>query len=498
MSVTAIVQALNTNTALRETLGIYGWADAQKKRAALVEKFRKYYDGDHDVKLTAEMKKMLREQDSESPFSANYCALVVDKFTDRLRLESVIADTKQATEWAATLLRRNRIDALSLSVHDSTAKDADSYLLEEWDPENKYVRMTHEPAYDGTCGMVMLYDRANAEQPVAALKIWYVTNYETVNGNTVTRDDVRVNVYYADRIERYLVASGTMAPVEGKGDIRPGVQENKLNRVPVIHFRNRSTQTDNYGRSEIRNVIPLQNVLNRTLVSMVMTAENTSFQRLVVKNVGTMPETVSPGGYLEIKDADDNRKADITTLEAGQITPFTDEANWTINQIATITSTPLPGWEQSGESGEAKKQREEGLLGKVKRAQVGIGNAWEDAVKLAWQIQATYSSAPPAYEEFTAKWASSEVRNNTEVIANAMLIREFIPYIDFLRIIAPVYGWSEMTIKEMVTTKQDEDEARMARMSLPQIVPGQRPGNVPPNVQSGQQQPQQGQGMAAR
>lgn len=499
MTVTAIVQALEANTVLRNSIGIYGWAADQKAKAERVKKYRAYYDGDHDVKLTDKMKVMLREKDVDSPFSDNYCALVVDKFTDRLRLEGVIADTEAATTWAADTTKKNRLDALALSIHDAVAKDGDTFLLEEWDADAGYVKMTHEPAYDGTSGMVMLYDRANAEKPVAALKIWYITRYESVTGadgtpQTQTRDDVRINVYYDDRIERYVGTDGTLQPVTAAGDIRPGVQPNPLNRVPVIHYRNRSTQTDNYGRSELRNVIPLQNVLNRTLVSMVMTSELTSFQRLLYKNVMNVPDTVSPGGSIQIFDPEGEPgvKADAEVLKAGEIVPFTDQANWTINQIATITSTPLPGWEQSGESGEAKKQREEGLLGKVRRAQVGIGNAWEDALKLAWDIQSTYSSKPPAYKEFTAKWGSSEVRNNTEIIANAILIREFIPREEFYRIIAPVYGWDESTIKKMTTDMDAEQEARTARLGVPMIQPGQRQAGNMQNMQP-QQQPIQAQ-----
>jgi hypothetical protein len=509
MSATAIVQALNTNTVLRDSIGIYGWAAEQKARADRVLKYRRYYDGDHDVKLTAKMKEMLREQDTDSPFSDNYCELVVNKVTDRLKLEGVFADNDATTTWAGDTLRKNRIDALALSVHDAVVKDGDTYLLEEWDADNGYVRFTHEPAWDGTTGMLVLYDRANAPAPVAALKIWYVTSFETVTAadgkpQTQTRDDVRVNVYYADRIERYVTTGGSLQPVTSTGDYEPGKQKNLLGRVPVVHFRYRSTQTDNYGRSKLRNIIPLQNVLNRTLVSMVMTSENTSFQRLVAKNVGTVPATVSPGGIMQIFDPEgSDAKASLDVLEAGEILPFTDQANWTINQIATIGNTPLPGWEMSGESGEAKKQREEGLIGEVGRATVNIGNSWEDALKLAHAIQATYSSTPPAYEEMTARWGSPQVRNDTEVIDNALKVKDTIPYEEYLRIIAPVYKWDEAKITQILAAKEKEDDARMARLQIPTVPPfnSRQPGNMTQNVQPGQQQALPvpvGQGVAAR
>jgi hypothetical protein len=424
------------------------------------------------VKLSAEMKKMLRENDENSPFSANYCELVVDKMADRLLLQSVIADNDPATKWAADVLRDNRLDALQTSVHESVIKDGDTFVLVDWLPaENGQparVRLTHEPAYDGTQGMIVMYERTNADVPTLAMKVWYVT---TMDEKGEAKDSVRVTVYYPDRIERYQGESaGGMMPVASTTDLtdRPGVQPNKLGRVPIIHFKNKGTQVTNYGRSELRAAIPLQNVLNRTMVSMVMTSENTSFQRIVFINV-TGPDTISPGGVINIPpiDGDDGLEGKVQVLESGEIVPFVDQANWTINQMATITSTPLPGWEQNGESGEAKKQREEGLLGKVRRAHTGLGNSWEDVLILASQVQNVYGTKPPVYKEFTAKWGAAEIRNNSEVIANANAVRDFIPRIEYYRILAPVYGWTEEKVKELAGMAEVEEQARLARLGVP-------------------------------
>lgn len=464
MSTAAMIGALQLNIGLRQRLGIYGWAQEQKTRADLIAKYRRYYDGEHDVKMSDAMKRMLRETDANSPFSANYCELVVDKMTDRLLLTGIVADNDAATSWAAGLLRDNRLDALQSSVHESVIKDGDTFMLVDWDAAGR-VRLTHEPAYDGSQGVVVLYERSADDMPELAMKVWYTTEFDE-RGDAV--DVARVTVYYKDRIERYTGKGGTMSPVVSDNDIQPGVQKNPLNRVPVIHFKNKGTKVTNYGRSELRAAVPLQNVLNRTLVSMVMTSENTSFQRLLAYNF-IPPETVSPGGWIQINDpeGDDGIKAKAEVLESGEIVPFVDQANWVINQMATITSTPLPGWEQAGESGEAKKERQEGLLGKIRRAHTQLGNNWEDTLKLAWEVQSTYGSRPPAYTELTAKWADAQIRNNAEVIANANAVRDYLPKEEYYRILAPVFGWTEDKIKQLSDMATTEEQARLARVGVP-------------------------------
>lgn len=461
----AILSALSLNTQLTSRFGVDTWVNEQELRAKQVAKYRKYYDGEHDVKLTDAMKEALREKDTLSPFSDNYCELVVDQFADRLTLQGISADNEAATKWAGEILTDNRLDGLQTSIYNSTIMDGETFLLVDYF-ENK-VRFTHETAYDGSEGMLILYERTNATVPTLAIKVWLVSvlTETVVNGQTQTAltDVTRTTVYYSDRIERY--ENGV--PITSPQDIRPGVQENPLGRVPVIHFKNKPSKRKKAGKSEIASVIPLQNTLNRTLVSMVMTSEYTAFQMLIAYGFDP-PTTVSPGGWIKVpQNEGDTGENKVDRVPAGSIEPFVAQANWIITQIATVSKTPLPGFEQSGESGEAKKQREAGMLAKIRSAHVSLGNAWEDVMRMAWDVQDTYGSRPPAYTQFTAKWVGAEVRNDSEVIANANAVREFIPRIEYLRLIAPVFGWTDQKIQEIADMSESEEKVRMARLGVP-------------------------------
>ena len=86
---------------------------------------------------------------------------------------------------------------------------------------------------------------------------------------------------------------------------------------------------------------------------------------------------------------------------------------------------------------------------------------------MAWTIQVTYGIQPPTYQEFTAKWGAAEIRNNTEVIANANAIRDFIPRMEYYRILAPVFGWTEAKVQELADMAQTEELARLAKLGVP-------------------------------
>jgi predicted Zn-dependent protease len=77
----------------------------------------------------------------------------------------------------------------------------------------------------------------------------------------------------------------------------------------------------------------------------------------------------------------------------------------------------LGGDEQSGE---ALKQREIGLLGKIGRAQVQIGNSWEDLAYLSARVQNAFGTQKaPEIVEANTRWKDAQIRNDAEIINSA-------------------------------------------------------------------------------
>lgn len=413
-----------------------------------VKLFRDYYDGNHRSKLTGNMKRMLRiSGDAHDQFNENYCGLVVDTYADRLLVERVQGDNDDASMWAYELLERNRWDGLQMDIHEATARDGDTFVLLEYDSDRDRVMFSHEPCWDGETGMIVVYDRRLKNIEVA-VKVWY----EGLD------DARRVNFYYPDRVEKYVAdESGYgMQPYTDDSTDERGVAEWLPGVVPVVHYRNRQRTMTQYGISELASVVPLQDALNRGLMSMVMTAELTAFLIRVAKGFEP-PAEVSPGMWITIgaEGLTNDMVADAFTLEPGGIVPFIDQANHLIEQIATISRTPLPttlGGDSA--SGEALKQRESGLLAKVRKAQVKLGNSHEDLIRLAVLLHDTFAPTRAPDSDWRCVWKDAQVRNEAQMIANALAVRDIVGDREVLRLIGEVYGYGMEKQDEIIKEKQ--------------------------------------------
>lgn len=474
MSLSLIQSAIASQT---RGMSAEAWAKDEEMRAEKVALFRRYLEGDHRANLTPEMRKALRINSTGSlnEFNDNYCPVIRDTMVDRIRLERVDADNDDANAWIDALFRANRIDALQDDVHSAAVGDGDTYLIVDAVEENgrRRVRFTHEPAFDGSYGIVPFYARANDTTPLFAVRVWR-ESAETL------ADTVRVTVYYADRIERFSSVVGGTALVRYEGDGQPWQLPWRLGSeplgVPVVPFRNRPSSYSNHGISEIENVIPLQDALNRTLYSMTMTAELTAFPIRVM--IGDQaPDGLTPGMILSYFAKGPDGTASVPMQqsldwlnairldqwEQGDLVPYIEQARWLKSEMFAITNTP-DGDAAATASGESLKQREIKLLGKVERFQTKNGNAWEDAVALAHRVQQAFGETPPPYEHLSARWRPAALRNDAEVIDNALKVADHIDRRTLLQLLAPAFEWDNAKIEDILSTQQAQPATSAATL----------------------------------
>lgn len=503
MSLSLLQSALKING--RNSASIQAWTTAEDLRASKVDRFRRYADGDHDNNMTTEMRNLLnqkaRNAEDSHEFNDNLCAVILDTMLDRIQLLDVKAsgstppkpgaDGKKpadpSNEWIRKLLDDNRIDSLSVDVNEATLRDGNTYLMvdvetkDEGTPnEMRRVRFTHEPAYDGTFGMIVLYETAASHDPMLAIKVWRVTNISVA-------DTVRVNVYYPDRIERFISRNSVVNTVtitslepyndDGEGEVIAWLDETgRALGVPVFHFVNRGGSTDNFGLSELENVIPLQDALNGTMVSMVATTLLSGFP--IRGLVGAQaPAAVAPGLTLSFYGKDANGAMTNPTevvnewlktirfeqFEVADLAPFIAQAQWLKQEMFAVTNTPTDDVAADA-SGEARKQSEVKLIGKVKRFCVRNGNAWEDAVKFAARVARAFTGeGVPEFEELNAEWADPEVRNDSKKIADVQaLYRDgIIPLTEARRQLQGIFGWTDDDLLQM---EADDEKARNQKM----------------------------------
>lgn len=447
------------------------WEAEVRAQGDMVRLYRQYHEGDHRLKLTAEMRKMMQITDNRlDRYNANYCEMVVSAMADRLTLEAVEADTDDGRAWAEDVLRTNRVDGLQIDVREAALRDGVTYLMVAYDDAGR-VTLAHELAWDGDTGCLVVYDRSG-RQIVAGVKVW------------LEADVRRANIYYPASTEKYEISEegGLRLLDEPEDTSRTGGAPG----VPLVPFRNKGR-----GVSELVNVVPLQDSLNRTLISMVMSAELTAFAILFAKGfkppAGLTPGMIihamitGPDGAMITPTTEDEARAFATMtnsyslerIEGGSLDQLIGQAEFVIQQIATISSTPVPG--QMGgdsQSGEALKQRDTRLLGKVQRAQVQMGNAWEDVLKLAHRQQELFGvQRPPAVTTWRARWKTAENRNDTDILKAAELLQKWGFEREALRLMSQssLVEYNEADIKRMLEERAADGAAALSRAagSLP-------------------------------
>lgn len=479
----------NINLALssiREAIGRQivtdAWVADEDTRASNVKTYREYLDGEHDFSwLSSEQRTALNLRPGKE-FVVNHCGNILGTFSDRLSVSSIEGETDAASEWIASVLEFNNFAELQLGIHESAPGDGESYLMVSFDNEEKKPVLSHELAFDGMDGMLVVYKRGGSDELLCALKLWN----EVVDAQTIR---TRLNVYFEDRVEKLASLNGGKFtwyyedgenPVDDAGRLYlPWLLPNgEPIGVPVIPFKHDARGKGSHGISLIENVTPLQNAMNRSLHSLIASEELSAFQVRYIMGMSA-PAKVAPGMFLEFvpKDASGNvtrpdaataewlKAIRIGAIEQGDLQPHIETLRYIRGQMYEVSGTP--DYEAAADaSGESLKQREIRLLARVEKHQVKFGSAWQRVAKMAARVGDAFAvNKPPASKFWRAHWKEAQLRNDVEVVDNAMKMEGVLPVRALLRLVAPVFNWDETTIEKIVLEKEEEAARRLATMT---------------------------------
>ena len=428
--------------------GFNSWRTGIKDRGDRVAKYRRYERGQHDSALTTQMRKMLRlSTDGQTfDFNLNYCRIIVDKMAGRLRVSEITTSNEQEDLYITDTLQRNDWDALQGVFYRAAIRDGDSFVMV--DPES--LKWTAEPAYDGFSGIVAIYSPMQ-DSPLWACKLWSEADTQDLAGSEPSSTvEMKMMVYQPDSITAWTAPmnSGDVMPAETTLTWNLGV-------VPIVHFANLIDNYTQYGESEIRVAIAPQDVINRTLHSMVMASEFSAFK--VAWSIGMEIDKagITPGAVLNmiLQDASGNAIVDMTpeqieflkAVRVGEfsesdISQYTNQLDAITKHVSQISQTPIYGVTAEGNlSGEALRQLETGLIGKVQRFQRENGGAVKQLLELTAAVQNAFSTefgSAPELTEISVNWASAEIMDVTAAITSVLDIAERKPNLfsdDFLR-----------------------------------------------------------------
>jgi hypothetical protein len=350
-------------------------------------------------------------------FADNLCAGVVDTLADRLSITGFGVDGADEADTAAlgisdmawAIWNANRMDRRSGAVHLEAPKTGDAYVI-VWPDKDGLPRFYPNRAEE----MTVRYD---PEQP--GVLRWAAKQWRMDDGRA------RLNLYYPDRIAKYAtrnpLKSGTLPdkatafdPFLVSGEAWP--LAHAWETVPVVAFHNNANEGE-FGSSELRDVIPLQDALNKSIADMLVAMEFVALpQRWITGWTPPIdPDTKKP---TELQMAVERfltfggKDINLGQFAAADLTQFLKTQDGFRQEIAAVSHTPmhfLVPYMGTAVSGETLKTAESPLLAKVGDRQLNFGNSWEDAVMLA--LRMTGRADVP---QLSARWKDAAPRNESE------------------------------------------------------------------------------------
>jgi hypothetical protein len=510
-----VVSALeSTDPALAASIDARNsWKQAIIQRGARVALYRDYERGDHEADITAEMRKMLRIKTNDAnitEFNDNYCRVIIDKMAGRIHVSNITVDTDAAKEWLSGILARNDFDALQSEWWRAAGRDGDAYVMVDPDTAN----WTSEPAYDGFGGMVVIFDDMS-RKPMWACKLWSEADMQDIAAVDVSHAIIKLVVYHPDRISYWVgdesgqeVRPDNIVPMNtiidrGNGfaavvnsdaeftNAQPWPLESK--KLPIISYINQKDNYTSYGESELRPAIPLQRVLNRILHSTVMASEMSAFGIKWSIGMNIPVDKITPGAVVNLSPFSEAQISSINELqvafldackvgqfEATDISQYTNLIDKMVQQISQSTQTPIYGVTAEGNlSGEALKQLEIGLLGKVERFQHQNTDAVKELIMLTAEIQNTFDGPnAPAFSAVNVIWKSPELLDVNARIATLVTLREKSPglFADefYIKRIGVLLGMSQDDINDEIENAKTQGSFNFGALVSGGLLAGNR------------------------
>lgn len=364
-----------------------------RTRRIYYELYQRYYEGDQRLAFASEK---FRNAFGRvfGRFSDNVCGTVVDALADRLEIkgfcvkgaaEGETDDTLQAD--IQEIWDDNELELQSNELHTQVLAAGDDYVFVGPHPDDDrmpvfYPQLPQEVTV-----------RYNTEDPCKidwAAKCWLDEDL----GLT------RLNMYYPGGTERYVARQRGQMPTKAAAfqhyeePGQPWPIPNPWGIVPVFPFANHKI-LGRFGRSELKNVVPLQDALNKTLIDLLVTTEFQAFPQRYV--IGMEPPINATTGKAELPwdpGVDRvwvmaNEAAKAGQFDAAQLAQFIQVTDSIRLECARVSGTPLHYFLTITDppSGEALKTLESRLIKRAKDRQKCFGPRWAKAMEFALMIK---------------------------------------------------------------------------------------------------------------
>jgi Phage portal protein, SPP1 Gp6-like len=351
-------------------------------------------------------------------FNFNFAKLPVDAVSERLEIAGISSQDQSVLDEIRMAWEFNQLDMYGPDIMSNACQFGDAYVF-VWphrpddpllDPELPEDRQPIDIFYCSPRIMRLFYDEEDEHEKRYAIKKWQ----DSATGYTFA------NLYYPDRVEKYMLAPEAMSTSGAKPrwqkrlDPEDGEQwplENPFGEVPVFHFRNGFP----YGRPEHLDAYGPQDAIHKLVISHMASVDYNAFpQRWAIMDEhydtseasfgdeGDYAFSIDTGATLDTGvDPRSQLTADPASLwfmkgvkQYGEfaaavpeafLTPFTQY----IHAMAVVTQTPMHFLDPivANVSGESLRVIEAPFAKKVRKRQMFFGSTWRDIFRFVCKIR---------------------------------------------------------------------------------------------------------------
>lgn len=338
--------------------------------------------------------------------ASNIPRLSVTALAERLRITGFTGDAGLWADWI-----RNDLDQTSGVAHREALLLGDSYVI-VWADSLGRPKVTVESAKQ-----VAVQIDPGTRQIVAAVKRWE------------TKTTTEGVLYLPDRIVR-LRANQTGATTIGYNTV--GELANPLGVVPVVNLRNTDRIIADYGSSEIDDLKPLVDALNKSLADMMVTSEYVGRPRRWATGIELTEDPVLDADGNPVLDEEsqpvvtevnpipeghramisENHEAKFGQLNAADLSGYEASVRVVLGQIMAVSTLPahyVGVFTDNPASADALRAAEASLTARAEARQASFGRSWEQVARLI--IAVRDGRDPNMIDDIRVHWADAATRS---------------------------------------------------------------------------------------
>lgn len=434
---------------------------------------REYFSGEQHVKLSERQKDWIGFEEN-GRFSVNLCRMIVNALIERMFVSTFESVESSKSRWAWNIWEDSKMDSVQQEIYTGAVRDGEFFVFVNWDNENQKIQLIPHRRYtspevggDGF-GCKVVFEQNDPMLPIKyATKRWISAEYD--EGGRLTKRR-RLNVYFPDRIEKYILdkkASGEWGwkPYRNEDVVWPIPWIDSFGKplgIPIVPFFNPEM------RSELYDAIPIQDAINKCAVDILAAADATGFplrttQGFYFTTDGQAPDTdggnyieLTPGAFIYIPEG-----KSIDDLEIPNLKPMLDVMDAWVMRLGQVTDTPLSRFQVTRQvrSEMTLRQEEAPLLARIQSRQTRFGNSWENVFQIAANVAREFGNSSISNATIDTLWQVTETKDELKEIEKIALKVErlHIPLIQAWQ----EAGYSEEEIASFLNSEEYQNRMRM-------------------------------------